>query len=248
MKATKKIIPALVMLLVSAVLLSTASYAWFSMNKTVTATGMQVKATTASSLIISGVAPDAATTTTEVTFTPGFTTLSASTNVGWVIAPETGLAYVADQTKVNVGTGLGVEADTPVTSDGAGTYYVDYTVYIAASGSVGIVTPLNVKLSLPTEEGELPAAIHGAVAVDFFVGAAATENTFKGTIHLADRSDETVELSENVPMASEGNLKVTMRVYLDGAFEDPEVSGSALVRNAMANVAELVFGAEFYVA
>lgn len=44
MKATKKIIPALVMLLVSAVLLSTASYAWFSMNTKVTATGMKVKA------------------------------------------------------------------------------------------------------------------------------------------------------------------------------------------------------------
>lgn len=53
MKATKKIIPALVMLLVSAVLLSTASYAWFSMNNQVTATGMQVTATALTSLLIS---------------------------------------------------------------------------------------------------------------------------------------------------------------------------------------------------
>ncbi|NLN54939.1 MAG: hypothetical protein GX148_01405 [Clostridiales bacterium] len=53
MKATKKIIPALVMLLVSAVLLSTASYAWFSMNATVTATGMQVTAKVPDSLQIS---------------------------------------------------------------------------------------------------------------------------------------------------------------------------------------------------
>lgn len=53
MKATKKIIPALVMLLVSAVLLSTASYAWFSMNTTVTATGMQVTAKVPDSLQIS---------------------------------------------------------------------------------------------------------------------------------------------------------------------------------------------------
>ena len=54
MKATKKIIPALVMLLVSAVLLSTASYAWFSMNTTVTATGMSVTATVSSNLLIAG--------------------------------------------------------------------------------------------------------------------------------------------------------------------------------------------------
>jgi hypothetical protein len=53
MKATKKIIPALVMLLVSAVLLSTASYAWFSMNTTVTATGMSVTVQVPDSLQIS---------------------------------------------------------------------------------------------------------------------------------------------------------------------------------------------------
>ena len=49
----KKLIPALCMLLVAAALLGTSTYAWFSMNDTVTATGMQVKATTAASLTIS---------------------------------------------------------------------------------------------------------------------------------------------------------------------------------------------------
>lgn len=40
----KKIIPALCMLLISAVLMGTSTYAWFSMNTTVSATGMQVQA------------------------------------------------------------------------------------------------------------------------------------------------------------------------------------------------------------
>jgi hypothetical protein len=40
----KKLIPALALLIISAVVMSTASYAWFSMNTQVTATGMQVKA------------------------------------------------------------------------------------------------------------------------------------------------------------------------------------------------------------
>lgn len=44
MKLTRKLIPAFVMLLVSAVLMSTASFAWFAMNTTVEATGMEVKA------------------------------------------------------------------------------------------------------------------------------------------------------------------------------------------------------------
>ena len=44
MKNTRKLIPALAMLLISAVLMSTASFAWFSMNEQVTATGMEITA------------------------------------------------------------------------------------------------------------------------------------------------------------------------------------------------------------
>ena len=52
MKNTRKLIPALAMLLVSAVMMSTASFAWFSMNSSVSATGMQVKAATSKNLVI----------------------------------------------------------------------------------------------------------------------------------------------------------------------------------------------------
>ena len=44
MKLTKKLIPALGMLMLSAVMLVTSSFAWFSMNTDVTATGMNVTA------------------------------------------------------------------------------------------------------------------------------------------------------------------------------------------------------------
>ena len=44
MKKMRKLIPALAMLLVSAVMMSTASFAWFSMNTSVTASGMSVTA------------------------------------------------------------------------------------------------------------------------------------------------------------------------------------------------------------
>ena len=45
MKLTKRLIPAFAMLLVSAVLMSTASFAWFSMNDKVTVSGMSITAT-----------------------------------------------------------------------------------------------------------------------------------------------------------------------------------------------------------
>ena len=44
MKHTKKLIPAIGMLLLSACMLVTSTFAWFSMNETVTATGMTVAA------------------------------------------------------------------------------------------------------------------------------------------------------------------------------------------------------------
>lgn len=44
MKKFKKLIPALCMLLVSAVLMGTSTFAWFSMNKTATVSGMKVSA------------------------------------------------------------------------------------------------------------------------------------------------------------------------------------------------------------
>lgn len=52
MKKFKKLIPALCMLLISAVLMGTSTYAWFSMNKTVTAGGMSVTANSDSAYLI----------------------------------------------------------------------------------------------------------------------------------------------------------------------------------------------------
>lgn len=49
----KKIIPSICMLLVTAVLMGTSTYAWFSMNKKVEVTGMKVTASTSSNMIIS---------------------------------------------------------------------------------------------------------------------------------------------------------------------------------------------------
>ena len=60
MKKFKKLIPALCMLLVSAVMLGSTTFAWFSMNRTVTATGMEIKAEVSTQLLIKGSAATAA--------------------------------------------------------------------------------------------------------------------------------------------------------------------------------------------
>lgn len=52
MKLSRRLIPAIAMLMVSAVLMSTASFAWFAMNTTVTATGMTVSATASEDIFL----------------------------------------------------------------------------------------------------------------------------------------------------------------------------------------------------
>lgn len=52
MKLSRKLIPAFAMLLVSAIMLTTASYAWFSINNSVDVEGMSVKTTAADSVLI----------------------------------------------------------------------------------------------------------------------------------------------------------------------------------------------------
>ena len=52
MKKMRKLLPAFAMLLVSAIMMSTASFAWFTMNETVTATGMTVTAKSSGGLVI----------------------------------------------------------------------------------------------------------------------------------------------------------------------------------------------------
>ena len=53
MKKMRKLLPAIAMLLVSAVMMSTASFAWFTMNSEVKATGMEVTAIAPDSIWIS---------------------------------------------------------------------------------------------------------------------------------------------------------------------------------------------------
>ena len=73
MKLSRKLIPAFAMLLVSAIMLTTASYAWFSINTEVKVDGMSVKTTASDSVLIVGSALDATAKADDATFTTDLT-------------------------------------------------------------------------------------------------------------------------------------------------------------------------------
>lgn len=75
MKRFRKLIPALCLLLISAMLMGTSTYAWFSMNTQVTATGMQVKAVAEDGLLIKNELDDDAVANWKVSTNASYGTL-----------------------------------------------------------------------------------------------------------------------------------------------------------------------------
>ena len=78
MKLSRKLIPAFAMLLVSAIMMTTASYAWFSINRATNVQGMSVSTVAADNILIADSTLEATTKADEATFGSDLTdTMSA---------------------------------------------------------------------------------------------------------------------------------------------------------------------------
>ncbi|MBR6101716.1 MAG: hypothetical protein IKP95_04745 [Ruminococcus sp.] len=113
--AKRKLVPAIAMLTTSAIMLSTATYAWFTMNKEVTVQNMQVQAKADQGLLINEVATagdqnwDELATTSQSTGIQLHATSTANTDT-W---------YVAYSTKSNTAAAASAgQASTDLTTDG----------------------------------------------------------------------------------------------------------------------------------
>lgn len=251
----KQFLAAIAMVVVAAVALSSSTYAWFASNTTVTATNMQVTATSSSSIVISNELPTKETGTITVAASDTeATSLTPTTHEGsdYTTYPV-GLKYNNNPSNVSAATGLMEENKTaltfaPVETSGSGTYFKDYTVYIAANG--GEVTTQDITISLLNSTvNTLP----GATSVDFYYAAVtstgtvtASSSTFVGTLNLAGLDAATNNATATktslkiggdtgitIPEAgaTSGNkaIAITMRVYIDGALKD--TSDTTYIKN-----------------
>lgn len=167
MKKFKKLIPALCMLLVSAVMLGSTTFAWFSMNKVVTASGMKVTATTNEQFFVISSTNTLATETklTSVTKTAGGVVdathnIEATDNKVYPVAFVSGTAptgvtdpwYTArsnnrDDHTMAEGTAVGVKT-------GATDYMLTYTLWIGvSSGSQNQTSKVQVTATITGEAG-----------------------------------------------------------------------------------------------
>ena len=255
MKKMRRLIPAIAMLLVSAVMLSTASFAWFTISTEAEAVGMSVKAMASSSLLITDNTDNWLSATGSVNLT--------SHNLATALTPAThdntfgnGLKTVAAPDKVNPSTGA-YDAANGWANTTSGTHFVDYVVYIGTTGAAMENYILNAEVSV----AQLKYALHNAVTVDFLVNdnyggsinlkqaAASASATANGTynIDIAKNLNIPVAVLVNeetgVSTITGSHVKVTMRVYFYGALLDE--NGECYVQNTSATLQTIGFAVNF---
>ena len=230
----KKLIPALCMLLVAATLLGTSTYAWFSMNTQVTASGMSVTASAPKSLLIS---------TSEDTGFGNTVSLTSMTTVAGTIVPSHYNEKMLFAKLNNSGTALVDQA-----GDTYGVAKTEMDAFIAGSDAT---FPTGKTYIAQTEEDYFKDDIYlkyegenGTANITLSV-AFATENTdpVKTAMHVVVvNSEGTVvldydmseagtakDISGAVLTANEAATKYTVYYFLDG--EDAECKNSNITAN-----------------
>lgn len=240
MKFTRKLIPAFAMLLLSAVLMSTASFAWFSVNTQVTAQGMNVKAKAEAGLSIAsapagtyGIDANSATATTAE-LKPG----STSDLANWYHSTSTSTS------KPN--TGAAYEAATE------GTHYVKHSFYIRSTAAEALnFTSLDVKSVTAT--GALQALskalrvgikVTGADKTYIYapVAGATTGYTVHGDVAvtaLAGTAESKTSVN-SVPANTENGLVVEVYIWFEG--EDAACVSNNIVADLETIAVSVVFG------
>jgi hypothetical protein len=205
----KKLIPALVLLLVSAMVLSTSSYAWFSMNRTVKATGMSLTSTAPANLLISnsakavwgstaasnegytGLLYPASTTNGSTFFAIADSQILAS-GIGGVAGAETKFLKDSDQSGTKV---------VKISGANAG-YWAEYTLYFKTTGSSNLDVYLD-----SIDITSTYSTVTLAAGVDFTnpsnqiyyvrTGAGTTEDPYVYTLQTSGVSSATTYYTKN---------------------------------------------------
>lgn len=266
----KKIMASASMLLVSTMMLSSATYAWFTMNKTVSVTGMKLKATAEDGLVISDYAKTTwatswdvqmassavlAPTSTSATTSPAFVRNSSDLFDNAKADQASGyedltLTYSAEA--ANSGS-IGSVTDGSVTTN----YVLKRTFNIKSSGDTAWDTNLvidEVTVNGITNSGELDKSLRVLVVAgtDAFIYApvsgATTSYNYKGTTTdatavtaVASTTDSTCTSITSIPAGNSTTpIEVTMYLYFEG--EDAACKSSNISGIA---VDELTVSAKF---
>lgn len=149
MSAKRRLIPALAMLVISAVLLSTASYAWFTMSRSVTADGIKLTAIAPTNLLISNAVDGEYKETTTLTSNFGTNKLIPASSTNGIDF------YIPNQIK-SADAGAPVastkfSAANKAISDTESGYYADFKLWLKTDGETDVDVTVAQLLSIITD-------------------------------------------------------------------------------------------------
>ena len=180
MKKFRKLLPALSMLLISALLMGSSTFAWFSMNTTVSATGMKVQATAPRTLSISTTSGSGfANRVTVEDATSVLTPVSTADLNNWFYIKNAGSIGFDDGAFKDNTTFEKYAESTP------NTYYKKYTFYLKVTGGAGsgqtypnlYVSDINVQANKLAPQYELKKSLRVGVKCDTTTLIFAPQNT-----------------------------------------------------------------------
>ena len=185
-KTSKKIVAAFAMFALSASMLGTATYAWFTMNKTVSVTGMQVNTTVGSNLLISHDTTDGTTVNAEDTFKTSDTT--AISGMLEPVSTINGISYFYTDTNNVQGNGDAM-SDTYVAYDASDTS--GFNLNYGTTGAVGYV---DYAFELKANNTTTAAQYINVTDLELTYGGTSSDRAFRvaffvedlGTAHTAD--------------------------------------------------------------
>ena len=213
----KKLIPALCMLLVAAALLGTSTYAWFSMNETVTASGMSVTANTDNAYLIikDGTTLSGNATSAPVTVNASLKPVKpvvelTSTNIGILGSWGTATSDNPNDAK----TGATPTALTSGTLLGNGNYVIKQSFMVGIIENSGTVAN-DLRLDSLTISDQADG-ITVVVVCGTNVFSHASNVTTGGTEVLADKS-----------LVTPTGVQVDVYIYIDGSNANVKTANAA---------------------
>ena len=254
MNMKRKLIPALAMLLISATMLTSASFAWFSINTTVTATGMEVQARAEPGILISNQStPDSGTWGASAD-----SALSGNQLLYPASTSDTTTWYKSTSTSTSVHSGT----DYTQISGSASSYYATNNFYIMSAGTALDVTNLTIKsVTAAAHTGGSKQDLHNSVRVAVKVDGDTNSKVYffaplnqgVGAYYVWNGSNlETDQITPSagtapvtvgitkIPAKGQSPIHVTVYVYFEG--EDENCKSDNLINTAKSLDITLTFG------
>ena len=226
----KKLIPALALLLVSAVLLATSSFAWFSMNTTVTVTGMSVTAKVNDNLQIAPTTVDATTKAADSAFKYGYV-MTHTSQLLEPVSTANGVNFFYTSTK-NVQANGDAATDTYVAYNHAST--TDFDTNYGTTGAKGYVE-YAVQLKADNSSNATKYVNLSTLNITY-AGAAADQMAFRVAVFVNDMG---ADGSTAATAPTESSLKTLLKMTGSAYHETGKAVTSTSATGAITNKADV---------